>query len=574
MAAFNGILGTCALDEGFQFAVWAPNAKSVALTGDFNQWQPESMTLAEGGIWWCVCKQATNTQQYKFVIGTASGETLEKNDPRARRLTNSVGNSIIYQDDFDWQVNDYTLPAPEQRVIYEMHIGTFARSDAEQHGTFDDAIGRLDDLKALGINVVEVMPVFEFAGDISWGYNPAHPFAVEEAYGGPNGLKRFIDAAHQRGIGVIMDVVYNHFGPGDLDLWQFDGWHENDKGGIYFYNDERSNTPWGDTRPDYGRQEVRDYLRDNALMWLSEFKADGLRMDMVPYMRTVSAVDDGSDTIDEAYTLLQAINGQIRSDFPQAMIIAEDMHQHDFITASPNDNGCGFTAQWDAAFVHPVRELLEQSDDAHIDTQTLINALEHQYNGCALTRVIYTESHDEVANGKARLVEEVAPGNVDEDYFARNKAMLAAALVLSARGLPMLFQGQALMQPGWFTDTDPLDWSRKETFSDFYTAFSQLVALRTNAGDNAAGLTGDGFSVFHHDSKNRVIGYLRHNDEHHQDIRVIMNLSGTSLEDYTVEGLPENPTCLFAWQDGLTDTANISLENPLSLPAYTIMVIA
>ena len=126
--------------------------------------------------------------------------------------------------------------------------------------------------------MIELMPVNEFAGDISWGYNPAYPYAVEEAYGGPDGLKEFIDASHGLGMGVVLDVVYNHLGPSDLDIWQFDGWQENDKGGIYFYNDYRSATPWGDTRPDYGRQEVRDYLTDNALMWVNEFHADGLQL--------------------------------------------------------------------------------------------------------------------------------------------------------------------------------------------------------------------------------------------------------------------------------------------------------
>ena len=102
------------------------------------------------------------------------------------------------------------------------------------------------------------MPPFEFAGDVSWGYNPAHPFAIESGYGGPDAFKRFIRAAQLEGIAVIVDVVYNHLGPSDLDLWRFDGWGEGRWGGIYFYNDERAITPWGATRPDYGRGEVRD----------------------------------------------------------------------------------------------------------------------------------------------------------------------------------------------------------------------------------------------------------------------------------------------------------------------------
>ena len=130
------------------------------------------------------------------------------------------------------------------------------------------------------------MPVMEFAGDFSWGYNPAHIFAVESGYGGPDALKDLVKQAHRRGLALIVDVVYNHFGPSDLDLWQFDGWSENGKGGIYFYNDDRSSTPWGDTRPDYGRDEVRRFIHDNAMMWFYDFHVDGLRFDMTPVSYT------------------------------------------------------------------------------------------------------------------------------------------------------------------------------------------------------------------------------------------------------------------------------------------------
>ena len=151
-------------------------------------------------------------------------------------------------------------------MIYELHIGTFNDDkETDTPGTFARAIEQFDHLKRLGVNVIQVMPTAEFAGDFSWGYNPAHIFAVETAYGGPRAFKDFVQAAHAAGIGVILDVVYNHFGPSDLDLWQFDGWSENDGGGIYFYNDWRRATPWGDTRPDYGRGEVRQYIRDNAM---------------------------------------------------------------------------------------------------------------------------------------------------------------------------------------------------------------------------------------------------------------------------------------------------------------------
>ena len=123
-----------------------------------------------------------------------------------------------------------------------MHIGSFYVDEEGKPGDFDTVLRRFDYLVKLGVNAVQIMPIAEFAGDYSWGYNPAHIFAVESAYGGPDEFKRFVREAHRHGLAVILDVVYNHFGPSDLDLWQFDGWQENDKGGIYFYNDHRSQT--------------------------------------------------------------------------------------------------------------------------------------------------------------------------------------------------------------------------------------------------------------------------------------------------------------------------------------------
>src|SRR4029078_10818424 len=136
--------------------------------------------------------------------------------------------------------DNFQMPTASELVIYETHVGTFNRSRDDVPGTVQAVTRKFDYLRRLGVNCIQLMPLAEFAGDVSWGYNPAHIFAVESAYGGPEGLKAFVRAAHEAGIAVIMDVVYNHFGPSDLDLWRFDGWSENDKGGIYFYNDWRA----------------------------------------------------------------------------------------------------------------------------------------------------------------------------------------------------------------------------------------------------------------------------------------------------------------------------------------------
>ncbi|WP_413692656.1 hypothetical protein [Psychromonas sp. KJ10-2] len=153
---------------------------------------------------------------------------------------------------------------------------------------------------------------------------------------------------------------------------------------------------------------MRDYIKDNALMWLREFKADGLRVDMLPFMRCISGADNGQDDIPEAYELIQDINSTIKQHFPNKVCIAEDLHKHNFITDPVEQGGCGFTSQWDAEFVHPIRAALTQPTAEDIDLDKIVGALLHSYSGNIYSRVIYTESHDEVANGQARIVEEIA----------------------------------------------------------------------------------------------------------------------------------------------------------------------
>ena len=158
-------------------------------------------------------------------------------------MVNSSGNAIIHDPNFDWTGDNFVMPPWNELVIYEMHVGTFNDAPGTGPGTFDEIIPKLPTSRDLGINAIEIMPVVEFPMDFSWGYNPAQPFAVETALGGPQGLYRFVKAAHAHGIAVILDVVYNHFGPGDLDLWRFDGWTDGDhNGGIYFYDNARAHT--------------------------------------------------------------------------------------------------------------------------------------------------------------------------------------------------------------------------------------------------------------------------------------------------------------------------------------------
>ncbi len=582
-------MGPILLEQGVAFRVWAPHADRVSVVGDFNDWKVDAnpLTREDGGNWMTIVEKAKAGDEYKYEV-TRGELTFQRIDPRVREVTSSVGNGIIHDNKFDWQGDDFAMPAWNELVIYETHIGTFFRSDKDTVGTFDDFTEKFDHLRDLGVNALQIMPIAEFAGDLSWGYNPAHPYAVETAYGGPDGFKTFVREAHKAGFAVILDVVYNHFGPSDLDLWQFDGWSENDKGGIYFYNDHRSNTPWGDTRPDYGRGEVRSYIRDNAMMWLEDYHVDGLRYDMTLYIRSIDA--SGTQEIPEGWGLTQWINREIQAFKPSAITIAEDLQNNAYLTKSDIEGGAGFSTQWDANFVHPIRDVITQVDDANRDMHKVLGALCHGYNGDAFQRVVYTESHDEVANGKSRVPSEIDTEDPD-NWFAKKRATLGLALTLTAPGIPMIFQGQEFLEDGWFKDTDELDWDKAEAHSGIVGLTAKLIRLRLNRDGNTKGLTGQHVDVHHVNDAGKVVAFKRWYDGGAGDeCIVICNFANRHHELYEF-GLPNGGSWKrrFSsdrgqWSDDFGSAASGDIaadEQPrdgqshcgrVQLPPYTVLI--
>jgi 1,4-alpha-glucan branching enzyme len=532
-------MGPVVVEDGVSFRVWAPNADAVYLAGTFNDWSKDAAPLGSdgNGYWSVFVKGAKPGDQYKYRIVNEDLD-LWRNDPYARELTSSVGESIVHNPAFAWDVDDdYRMPPWNELVIYELHIGTFAVPEGQERGSFDTAIERLGYLSDLGVNAVLVMPPMEFAGDVSWGYNPAHPFAVESSYGGPEAFKRFVKAAHEHGVAVLLDVVYNHLGPSDIDLWQFDGWSENNMGGIYFYQDWKANTPWGDTRPDYGRHEVREFIVNNAMMWLEDYRVDGLRFDGSAYIRSVKGVLYGDD-LPDGWNLLRWVNDEIDRRQPWKITIAEDLRNEEIVTTPTADGGAGFDAQWDAAFVHPVREAIITQDDVGRNVMAVANAIGHRYNGDAFKRVIYTESHDEVANGKARVPEEIWPENAGSVY-AKKRSTLGAALVFTAPGIPMIFQGQEFLEDGWFEDQKPLDWAKLERFPGIHALYRDLFRLRRNWESHTRGLSGQGCAVTHVNVEAKILAFQRwHEGGPGDSVMVVANLTAQPWENYWI-GLPD-----------------------------------
>ena len=528
-------MGAVLGDGSTTFRVWAPHADKIFVMGSFNDWDRSSLELQceDNGYWAGVSELPKKGDEYKYIIHNGE-QKLERNDPYAFEVTNSNGNSIIRDLEFDWDDEDFKMPNWNELVIYELHVGTFNRQQADKVGTLREVIEKLPYLKKLGINCIELLPVAEFAGGISWGYNPAHPFAIEQDYGGPDAFAAFVNASHKHGIAVIMDVVYNHLGPSDVDLWQFDGWNENGKGGIYFYNDHRSDTPWGDTRPDYGRTEVRQYFRDNALMWIEKYHCDGLRMDATSYIRYEGGGLGHDTEIEEGNILMRDINAELREKYPDVLTIAEDLKGDSRVTDDFSHGGLGYGSQWDMEFVHPVREVIQNTHDDGRDLQKVVDALEYKYSSDFFKRVIYTESHDEVANGKARVPEEIQPGDAESE-FAKKRALLGIFLVLTAPGIPMLFQGQEFIEDEYFQDTEALDWDKYDKHSGIYKAIATLIALRTGAKKGAFGLRAQGIEIVHFNQENKILAYIRDEENGgNEPVLVILNFGNRAFEDYGV----------------------------------------
>jgi len=528
-------MGAIPGETGVTFRVWAPHAEMVYVTGTFNDWNKTSTPLAseKNGYWSIDVSGAKTGHEYRYLIHSPKGP-LSRIDPYARKVTNSVGNGIIYDPRaFDWGGDDFHMATGNELVIYEMHIGTFNVQEKGRPGTFESAMEKIPYLQKLGINAVEVMPITEFPGDFSWGYNPSHPFAIKSIYGGPDAFKKFVRTVHDHGIAVIVDVVFNHFGPTDLDLWQFDGWSENEKGGIYFYNDRRSHT-----RPDYGRGEVRQYLRDNALMWFEEYHADGLRWDAIPYIRNIDGRDaDPPDDIPDGWGLMQWINVEIKQHFPGKISIAEGMHNNAWVTKDVGAGGAGFNAQWDSEFVNRVRQAVIIRDDASRDLGVVCKALEYRYDLDVFRRVIFTESHDEVANGRARVPEDIWPGKVSS-WFSKKRSTLGGALVFTAPGIPMIFEGQELLEDHWFQDTVPIDWSRVEDEHGILGMYRDLIALRRDLLGITRGLCGQNIHVYHFDDGAKVIAFHRWDKQGPTDsVVVVVNMKDQSCDGYVI-GFP------------------------------------
>ncbi len=522
---------------GVTFRVWAPNATHLTVFGSFNGWNTNSTPLAlespsSAGIWSADVTAARPGDEYKYSINHAQ----QRRDPRARAVVHSGTGApgiIVDPGAYPWTSPERVPPAVEDLVLYEMHIGTFNHPHPTEHevGTFLQAIGRLDHVAAMGFNAISLMPVAEYAGNNSWGYNPSDPFAVESAYGGPDAFKAFVDACHARNLSVILDVVHNHYGTGDLEnsLWNFDGWSGPRGGGIYFYQDaDKAQTPWG-PRPDYSRPEVRAYIRDNIRMWIEEYRVDGLRWDATLFIRRTT----NFQPIAEGDLLLREINQMMAMEFPEKIRIAEDLLGDEIVT-TPLPHGLGFHSQWDRSFHVDVTAQI--TNDA---ARNLALVADQMTAPGGARRIVYTESHDEVGylnedEGARRFPLEIAPAD-PSGWLARKKSTLGATLAFVSPGLPMIFQGQDMLEDELFSTTLGADWTKTNTHAGIVRLYTDLAGLRRNRGGGTAGLRGEFVAASITNNGTLLLLHRGIDGQPADDVFVVANFSPTPVDGYWID---------------------------------------
>lgn len=586
----HGGMGSIVFPGGTAFRVWAPFAAEIKVAFYDSQAQDNSspsrlVSLASenNGYWSTDVSGIVADQLYLYEITNPNiANVFYKIDPYAKEITNPNndpnGKGVVRESDFSWTDDSFVMPDYNSLIIYELHLGTFDGTS----GNLAGAVSRLPHLSELGINCVHLMPPHEFYTNESWGFNVAFPFAVEDDYGGIVEFKKFVDRAHSLGIAVITDCIFNHYGPQGLEhgLDSFDGWNQSvvnpENGdvfsgqGIYFYNDDRWYTQWGH-RPDFGRPEVRQFIRDNVMFLLGECHCDGARLDSTSNVWGFTSgidrrVNRNGDWNNDGYNLLRWISDDKNHfhKYPRhKILIAEDWRNDGWVTRPTSTGGAGMDTEWHW-FVHAIRPVLTNPSDQYRDLNQISNALYGRFNGDAFKRVIYSQSHDESGNqgddkhnALARLI---APQN-PESWFAKKRTALAAVLTLTAPGIPMIWQGQEIFSIEKFSDRVPLDWSRKDTFNGYFQLYRDLCQLRRNWDNNTRGLRGQHINCHLVDNLNKVVAFHRWNDGGAgDDVIVILNFADRTWDSYRV-GLPRWGTwwCRFSsdWSGYSSDFGNV-----------------
>jgi 1,4-alpha-glucan branching enzyme len=541
----DGVLGT-------SFAVWAPNARSVSVVGDFNSWDGRlhpMRSLGSGGIWELFVPGVDDGARYKFEIRTQDGELRLKADPLAFHAEHPPRtDSIVHRSRFTWSDDEWlerrreSEPLAGPMSIYEVHLGSWRRDPENPHQVMPYRVlaeQLADYVSDLGFTHVELLPVMQhpFAG--SWGYQVTGYYAPHSWFGEPDDFRAFVDTLHRRGVGVILDWVPAHFPRDDWALARFDGT------ALYEHEDPRrgAHPDWGTLVFNLGRTEVRNFLLSNALFWLREFHADGIRVDAVASMLYLDYSREegewvpnpfgGNEDLD-AVSFLKEVNELVHAHEPGVISAAEESTAWPAVSRPTYVGGLGFGFKWNMGWMHDTlayfqRDPVYRTFHHHELTFSLVYAWNENF--------ILPLSHDEVVHGKQSLVNKM-PG---DRWQKLANLRLLFAYMWAHPGKKLLFMGSEFAQSDEWSEARPLDWHLLEYAE--HQGVQSLVRELNRAYRAEPALweldpSADGFRWLEpNDSAANVLAFARLSRGGERTLVCVCNLSPLPRERYRV-GMP------------------------------------
>ncbi|MGB5108559.1 MAG: 1,4-alpha-glucan branching protein GlgB [Formosimonas sp.] len=533
--------------SGVHFSVWAPNALRVSVVGDFNYWDGRRhvMRKRSSGIWEIFVPDLPVGIAYKYEIISAEGVPLPlKADPMAQAAENRPSNASKVTDTthFIWHDDAYMAQRSDGDArakpmsIYEVHLGSWQRDDAGQFISYDELAARLIPyVQTLGFTHIEVLPITEHPLDASWGYQPTGLFAPTARFGDPDGFARFVDVAHQAGIGVILDWVPAHFPTDAHGLANFDGT------ALYEHADKRQgyHPDWNTAIYNLGRNEVQSFLVNNALFWLERYHLDGLRVDAVASMlyldysrkadEWIPNKDGGRENL-ESIEFLRRVNTEIYQRHSGAVTIAEESTSFPGVSHPVYSGGLGFGFKWNMGFMHDTLDYFTQEPVHrkfhHNDlTFGLLYAFSENF--------VLPLSHDEVVHGKGTILEKMSGDEWQK--FANLRAYYA--FMWGYPGKKLLFMGQEFAQRAEWNEDKGLDWHLLDY--DTHQGVQNLVRDLNHAHQSVPALhqrdcDGAGFEwLIVDDSEQSVFAWLRRGEDD-KPVAVIANLTPVTRSHYRV----------------------------------------
>ena len=462
---------------GTYFSVWAPNARSVSVVGDFNNWDRTAhpmQPVQQSGIWDIFVPGVKAGDLYKFAVETSQGYTVLKADPYGNQSQLRPDNASVVADIryFDWTDQAWRKAHQEKKTespmaIYEVHPGSW-KKDPSMPGEFYNfkklAVELADYVLEMGYTHVELIGLSEHPFDGSWGYQVSGYYAPTARYGTPADFMYFVNYMHDHGIGVILDWVPAHFPKDEFGLGRFDGT------ALYEHQDPRKgeHPEWGTYCFNYGRTEVSNFLVANALFWIEKFHVDGLRVDAVASMLYLDfgrssgnwiPNEDGGNQNYEAITFLKHLNSIVAQRNPGAMMIAEESTAWPKVTGDVDDGGLGFTYKWNMGWMH---DFLEYMKCDPIFRKYHQNQITFSFMYAYSENYVLVLSHDEVVHLKKSMIYKM-PGTMPEKF---GNLRAAYGLMMMHPGKKLLFMGQDFAQTAEWNEARRLDWHLLEEYPE------------------------------------------------------------------------------------------------------------